>query len=769
MYGSRWVPECWSGAFSGSTSYAASAPPGWKGLVDGAVVQGYGISTMTGPIPTLNVAGTGAFPIDNMNGTFLTISIGGGVATGDVVTATFTQSILNGGSPRTVAYTVTAATQANAAAGLAAVINSDAALRTAGVQATSPAIGGTPSQITIIFDSRVENGPMTLTAAATTGAGTMAVSHGSGGQRANSAVSYTFDAVLGKWLMGYTALQTQVPLEFCVAIANRCNANLWYTLPPHIDDTSVSQISQYVRDHLNANLKLYLEYGNEWWNSGAGFPQVFWADKRGRVLGLNNHQFIGLRNKQIMDLAKAAWSPRTLSQLRRTTMHAMQPDGAFSGSALDLYRLKGQGLNNATLTAAGKSVYASAVIKDYSVSPHRPIDATDVIGYADYWAGRCMPQSDGNWFLYNAMLVGGPDTLTSGDTLPKTGLIGAADDYFNNVGNGRSNALDFMDFDVRVGLAIGLRAAARNVTFSGTTVTNTTGGYPFLGVGCQVMFKLNSGTALPTPLVQFRNYWIVSVGGNGSTFSISDTQGGPPISFSDGSGTFGFTTSAAYAETMSALQYQSTGGANSFRTWEDYYATWDSPRSALGFPPLDVELYEGGFSATIPSLVNVLNSSTGVKGWSFTVAGNITSNVLTVTAIGIDPITAAPGTIFVNQTIAAAGQTCKVTGQISGTTGGPGQYTVTSIPNANSGMFASSQADTYFGAGQRFHTLLTAYKNDLRFKRACMDFFGAFKSLPHSRTPVHFIIDGGSQWGMYPTATIIGTTPYKSYDAVRDF
>jgi len=686
MYGSRWVPECWSGAFSGSTAFAASAPPGWKGLVDGAVVQGFGISTMTGGLPTLNVAGTGAFPIDNMNGSFLTITIGGTVAVGDVVSATFSQSILNNGSPRTVSFTTTATTQANAAAGLAAVINSDTVLQTAGVHATNPAIGGTPNQITIIFDSRVENGPMALTAAATTGAETMTVSHGSGGQKANTAVSYTFDAVLGKWLMGYTALQTQVPLEFCVAIANRCNANLWYTLPPHIDDASVSQITQYVRDHLNPNLHFYLEYGNEWWNSGGGFPQFFWADKRGRVLGLNYYQFVGLRNKQIMDLATTAWSPRSMSQLRRTTMHAMQPDGAFSGSALDSFRLKGQGLKNSTVTAAGKAVYASAINADYTVAPHRPVDATDVIGYANYWAGTSIPQFDANWVGFAGLQHGGPDVLASGDLPPKTGLIGAANDYFKNVGNDRSNALDFIDWDVRGGLVINVGVA---VTFSGDTVT-VASKWPVLAIGQQVTFKITSGGPLPSPLVEYRNYFIVAVP-KSNVFKFSTTQGGSPITVSGGAGTFAYANSGVYGENLNSLVYSSSG--NTFKKWDDYYATWDAPRALLGLPPLDCELYEGGFSAEVPAVAF-----------------------------------------------------------FSGKLG-----------------FNASDATTYGGPTGRIKTLLTAYKNDARFKKACLDFFGAFKSLSHSKTPVNFIIDGGNQWGMYPTATMIGTTPFKSYDAVRDF
>ncbi|MCK5902900.1 MAG: hypothetical protein KAG28_07100 [Cocleimonas sp.] len=56
------------------------------------------------------------------------------------------------------------------------------------------------------------------------------------------------------------------PLEIMVALANRLEANPWFSMPYRASDDYIKQFAAYVNKHLNPNLKVYVEYSNETWN-----------------------------------------------------------------------------------------------------------------------------------------------------------------------------------------------------------------------------------------------------------------------------------------------------------------------------------------------------------------------------------------------------------------------------------------------------------------------------------------------------------------------
>lgn len=58
-----------------------------------------------------------------------------------------------------------------------------------------------------------------------------------------------------------------VPLEIMVKLANTLGANAWFNLPHQADNDYVRQYAQYVQANLRPNLKAYVEYTNEVWNS----------------------------------------------------------------------------------------------------------------------------------------------------------------------------------------------------------------------------------------------------------------------------------------------------------------------------------------------------------------------------------------------------------------------------------------------------------------------------------------------------------------------
>jgi hypothetical protein len=56
------------------------------------------------------------------------------------------------------------------------------------------------------------------------------------------------------------------PLEIMVELANRLKANPWFSLPYKANDDYIKQFAQYVSQHLDSTLKVYVEYSNETWN-----------------------------------------------------------------------------------------------------------------------------------------------------------------------------------------------------------------------------------------------------------------------------------------------------------------------------------------------------------------------------------------------------------------------------------------------------------------------------------------------------------------------
>ncbi len=96
------------------------------------------------------------------------------------------------------------------------------------------------------------------------------------------------------------------PVEVMVALANRVGADPWFTMPHAADDAYVRQFAQYVRQHLDGDRKVYIEYSNEVWNGI--FPQHDYAVEQGRKLRLDRDEdvagwkFYSRRSVEIFDI-----------------------------------------------------------------------------------------------------------------------------------------------------------------------------------------------------------------------------------------------------------------------------------------------------------------------------------------------------------------------------------------------------------------------------------------------------------------------------------
>jgi len=90
------------------------------------------------------------------------------------------------------------------------------------------------------------------------------------------------------------AMQTQgsrrgIALEYMIQLANTLNADPWFCMPHLATDDYVRKFAQMVKQQLKPNLKIYVEYSNECWNSM--FGQARYCREKGKELGLSDNDY----------------------------------------------------------------------------------------------------------------------------------------------------------------------------------------------------------------------------------------------------------------------------------------------------------------------------------------------------------------------------------------------------------------------------------------------------------------------------------------------
>ncbi len=89
-------------------------------------------------------------------------------------------------------------------------------------------------------------------------------------------------------------------IETMVDLANRTGANPWFTIPHQATDEYITNFAKIVKEKLNPNLKVNVEYSNEVWNGQ--FKQYHWAEEQGKKLGGNWMDWYSRRTEQIGDI-----------------------------------------------------------------------------------------------------------------------------------------------------------------------------------------------------------------------------------------------------------------------------------------------------------------------------------------------------------------------------------------------------------------------------------------------------------------------------------
>lgn len=91
-----------------------------------------------------------------------------------------------------------------------------------------------------------------------------------------------------------------VAVEYMVELCNQMDANLWVCIPHHADDEYNRQFARLVLSQLEPQLKVYVEYSNEVWNSG--FPQFKWVKERARAADRHLYEQVAVEADRDWDI-----------------------------------------------------------------------------------------------------------------------------------------------------------------------------------------------------------------------------------------------------------------------------------------------------------------------------------------------------------------------------------------------------------------------------------------------------------------------------------
>ncbi len=96
----------------------------------------------------------------------------------------------------------------------------------------------------------------------------------------------TNDSTLQHWqdrprVSDYSWEPMGVPMEIMIRLANKLEADPWFTLPHKADDDYIRNAAELVRDQLDPARRAYVELSNEVWNWQ--FSQSHWAEEQARA------------------------------------------------------------------------------------------------------------------------------------------------------------------------------------------------------------------------------------------------------------------------------------------------------------------------------------------------------------------------------------------------------------------------------------------------------------------------------------------------------
>jgi hypothetical protein len=403
----RFVNNYWAGSVANSSDAFSCSDPAlsvWSGsaYIDGAVVQGIIASTNTTGIPTLAVGGHPAAPIYYNSSGLKPLIFGlptAPSAAGQSLQWTFNvggASYLNSGANYTFTYTTVSGDVGNLTGFQVNVVNAMAAALNAHT---------TNNQIQFNLSTSTSEiyvyAPTPLTNGTTGGAANVMVVTYSGATTCNlyrlpaSAMTgnctFIYNALLQGWCFALGGITSNIPLEAVVDLCNRVGAHCYFNW----DITTsayVTSTTTFFANNLNSGLKFGTETGNEVWNSGA-FPYFQYLTLGGclgwsiSVGGQANLSYTGLRTVQFAAISRAAWAAAGKPAANHLVFSQSQVSDYTTGNNTNIAQFAGTNLRASLfpLYASYGGLGATATA-DHFAAGTRPIDASDAIGNAPYWA-----------------------------------------------------------------------------------------------------------------------------------------------------------------------------------------------------------------------------------------------------------------------------------------------------------------------------------------------------------------------------------------------
>lgn len=97
-------------------------------------------------------------------------------------------------------------------------------------------------------------------------------------------------------------------LENMALLANTLGQDPWICIPHGADDTYVRECARLLRDQVDPDLRIYVEYSNETWNTAGSFSQTIYVMDQGEALGLSTNRwdagqfYCSLRSVEIWEI-----------------------------------------------------------------------------------------------------------------------------------------------------------------------------------------------------------------------------------------------------------------------------------------------------------------------------------------------------------------------------------------------------------------------------------------------------------------------------------
>ena len=209
----------------------------------------------------------------------------------------------------------------------------------------------------------------------------------------------------------YTGLG--VPVETMVELANQTDTNPWFSMPHLATDEYIENFAQYVKENLEPELEVYVEYSNEVWNRG--FDQGKYADLQAQQewpdSNLNNNDWYSKRTTEVVEI----WDEVFAEDSERV-------QGVLSGQAANI--------------EIGERILDYNWSEDPSLSHEDTgIDAIAINAYFGRYIG--LPENEAELESWLDEPDGGLDNLfqeiTEGGLLPRSPEGGALVNAYNNI------------------------------------------------------------------------------------------------------------------------------------------------------------------------------------------------------------------------------------------------------------------------------------------------------------------------------------------------